>query len=82
MAFVKLQKRLYKTSYILCLKRKISFPCKEKAVYINTSSQKASVCLGVFTVGQEGTWTSGHLEPFAGAMAVSLSVSTDSGERC
>lgn len=82
MAFVKPQKRLYKTGYILCLKRKINFPCKQKAVHINTSSQKASACLGTFTVGQEGMWREGHLEPFAGAVAVSLSVSTDLGERC
>lgn len=72
-AFVKLQKG-YKTGYILCLKRKINFPCEQNVVHINTSSEKASACLGTFTARQESSWSWGHLVPFAGTGAGTVCV--------
>lgn len=65
MAFVKLQKG-YKTGHILCLRRKINFPCEQSAVHINTSSGEASACLGTLAGRQEGTWSRDHLGSLAG----------------
>lgn len=75
MAFVKLQKG-YKTGHILCLRRKINFPCEQSAVHINTGSEEASACLGTLAGRHEGTWSRGHLEPLAGHGAGSVCLSS------